>query len=164
MNTTESSNLFDNSARSMPSNAPATDLSDFDDAYAKAEVFEPDEVPDGKYQVRVHDVKIVRSQKGDPMIKFDLLIISGQHAKRHLFKNSVITTASLPFVKADLQMLGLRMKKLSDLANHLDALLDLSLEITKQTRGEFVNVYFNRLLNISEIRDENGSSDQDIPF
>ncbi|MBI1375183.1 MAG: DUF669 domain-containing protein [Phycisphaera sp.] len=127
---------------------PGADLSAFDDDYAEAEAPEFDEVPDGKYQVRVHTVKFARSQKNDPMIKWDTVIISGQHAGRHIFKNSVITQSSLPFVKADLQTLGLKLEKFSELPNHLDALLDLTIGVTKRTKGEYANVYFNKLLNI----------------
>lgn len=139
---------FDQDAFPSHENAPPSDLSAFDDDYAEAEAPEFDEVPDGKYQVRVHTVKLARSQKNDPMIKWDTVIISGQHAGRHIFKNSVITQSSLPFVKADLQTLGLKLEKFSELPNHLDALLDLTIDVTKRTKGEYANVYFNKLLNI----------------
>jgi len=131
-----------------PGAGAATDLSAFDDDYAEAEAPEFDEVPDGKYQVRVHTVKLARSQKNDPMIKWDTVIISGQHTGRHIFKNSVITQSSLPFVKADLETLGLKLEKFSELPNHLDALLDLTIDVTKRTKGDYANVYFNKLLNI----------------
>lgn len=124
------------------------DLSSFDDDYAEAEAPEFDEVPDGKYQVRVDKVKLARSQKNDPMIKWDTVIISGQQSGRHIFKNSVITQSSLPFVKADLLTLGLKLEKFSELPNHLDELLDLSIDVTKRTKGDYTNVYFNKLLNI----------------
>ena len=139
---------FDQDAYPSQDSAQPSDLSAFDDDYAEAEAPEFDEVPDGKYQVRVHTVKLARSQKNDPMIKWDTVIISGQHAGRHIFKNSVITQSSLPFVKADLQTLGLKLEKFSELPNHLDALLDLTIDVTKRTKGEYANVYFNKLLNI----------------
>ncbi len=144
----ESASAFDHDAYSSQDAAQPSDLSAFDDDYAEAEAPEFDEVPDGKYQVRVHTVKLARSQKNDPMIKWDTVIISGQHAGRHIFKNSVITQSSLPFVKADLQTLGLKLEKFSELPNHLDALLDLTIDVTKRTKGDYVNVYFNKLLNI----------------
>jgi hypothetical protein len=141
----ESTNAFDQGTYEPQQTA---DLSAFDDDYAEAEAPEFDEVPDGKYQVRVHTVKLARSQKNDPMIKWDTVVISGQHAGRHIFKNSVITQSSLPFVKADLLTLGLKLDKFSELPNHLDALLDLSIDVTKRTKGEYTNVYFNKLLSI----------------
>src|SRR5690606_20433713 len=64
-----------------------SDLSAFDDEYNEAEVPTYEEVPDGKYQVRVHRAELGNSQAGDPMLKWDLIVISGQHAGRHVFKN-----------------------------------------------------------------------------
>jgi hypothetical protein len=145
---TESAGAFDQDAYKPQGATPGADLSAFDDDYAEAEAPDFDEVPDGKYQVRVHTVKLARSQKNDPMIKWDTVIISGQHAGRHIFKNSMITQSSLPFVKADLLTLGLKLDKFSELPNHLDALLDLSIDVTKRTKGDYTNVYFNKLLNI----------------
>ena len=95
------------------------DLTAFDDEFASAEAPSFDEVPDGKYQVRIDSVRLDRSQKGDPMIKWDLIVIAGPHAGRHIFKNSVITPASLPFVKGDLKTLGLELAKFSDLPHRL---------------------------------------------
>jgi hypothetical protein len=124
------------------------DLSAFDDEFTSAAAPSFDEVPDGKYQARIDGVRLDRSQKGDPMIKWDLVVIAGQHAGRHIFKNSVITPAALPFVKGDLKTLGLELAKFSDLSNRLEELLDVTLEVTKRTRGEYTNVYFNRRFQV----------------
>jgi hypothetical protein len=97
------------------------------------------------------------------MIKFDLEIISGSQAGRHIFKNSVITQASLPYVKGDLKTLGLELGKFSELAGRLEELLDKTLEVTKRTRGEYTNVYFNRRLNIAAAP-SGGLADEDLPF
>jgi len=105
-------------------------------------------VPDCKYQVRIEAARLTESTKGDPMIKWDLVVISGQHAGRHIFKNSVITSASLPFVKGDLKVLGVELPKFSDLPGYLEGVLDKKLQVTKRTREEFTNVYFNRLLDV----------------
>jgi len=123
-------------------------LSDFDQEFSNTEAPSYDEVPDGKYQVCVQGARLGSSQKGDPMIKWDLVVISGAHQGRHIFKNSVITQAALPYVKADLETLGMHLAKFSDLASRLDELLDLTLEVTKRTRGEYANVYFNKRLNV----------------
>ncbi len=132
-----------------PYDAPAPlDLSAFDEEYDAVEPADNDEVPDGKYQVRVQRVKLDRSQKGDPMLKWDLVVLSGQHANRHIFKNAVITQASLPFVKGDLKTLGLEVPRFSELPHHLDELLDLTLEVTKRTKGEYSNVYFNKRIQV----------------
>jgi hypothetical protein len=132
-----------------PDNNPV-DLSAFDDEFASAEApAGTEEIPDGKYQARIDTVRLDRSQKGDPMIKWDLIVIAGQHTGRHIFKNSVITPPSLPYVKADLKTLGMDLAKFSDLGNRLDELLDVTLEVTKRTRGEYSNVYFNKRIQIA---------------
>ena len=139
------------------------DLTSFDDEFDTAEAPSYEEVPDGKYQVQIESVKLEQSQKGDPMIKFDLLVISGSQAGRHIFKNSVITQASLPYVKGDLKTLGLELAKFSELAGRLEELLDETLEVTKRTRGDYSNVYFNRRLNIANVPSA-GVADEDLPF
>jgi hypothetical protein len=113
--------------------------------------------------VKIQTAKLESSQKGDPMIKFDLVVISGSQAGRHIFKNSVITQASLPYVKGDLKTLGLELAKFSELAGRLDELLDKTLEVTKRTRGDYTNVYFNRRLNIASAPSA-GLADEDLPF
>ena len=138
----------------------SVDLTSFDDDFATAEAPEHDEVPDGKYQARIESVKLESSQKGDPMIKFDLEVLSGSHAGRHIFKNSVVTQASIPYVKGDLKTLGIELAKFSELSGRLEELLDVTLEVTKRTRGDYSNVYFNRRIQIaaaatSQVADEN---------
>ncbi|MEK0426899.1 MAG: hypothetical protein RJB11_2990 [Planctomycetota bacterium] len=139
------------------------DLTSFDDEFESAEAPSYEEVPDGKYQVKIQTAKLESSQKGDPMIKFDLEIISGSQAGRHIFKNSVITQASLPYVKADLKTLGLELARFSELSGRLEELLDVTLEITKRTRGDYTNVYFNRRLNIARAS-SNSLADENLPF
>jgi len=129
--------------------SPSVDLSSYDDDFASAEAPSQDEVPDGKYQARIESVKLESSQKGDPMIKFDLEVLSGSQAGRHIFKNSVITQASIPYVKGDLKTLGLELSKFSELSGRLEELLDVTLEVTKRTRGDYTNVYFNRRIRIA---------------
>ena len=142
---------------------PDVDLTAFDDDFDSAEAPDFDEVPDGKYQVRVDTVRMDRSQNGDPMIKWDLIVIAGPHSGRHIFKISVITQASLPFVKGDMKTLGVSLAKFSNLPNQLESLLDINLEITKRTKGEYTNVYFNRRIAIPS-GPETQTPDDSIPF
>ena len=145
------------------SDGDKVDLTAFDDEFNTAEAPSQDEVPDGKYQVRIDSVRLEHSQKGDPMIKWDLIVLSGSQAGRHIFKNSVITAASLPFVKGDLKTLGLVLTKFSELAKRLEELLDVTLELTKRTKGEYANVYFNRRIQIA-ITTSSNRADSIAPF
>jgi hypothetical protein len=144
-------------------NNPAVDLSSFDEEFETAEAPEYDEVPDGKYQARIESVKLESSQKGDPMIKFDLEVMSGAQAGRHIFKNSVITQASIPYVKGDLKTLGLELAKFSELSGRLEELLDVTLEVTKRTRGDYTNVYFNRRIRLAAASSGEAAAG-DMPF
>jgi hypothetical protein len=141
----------------------SVDLTTFDDEFETAEAPEYDEVPDGKYQARIETVRLESSQKGDPMIKFELEVLSGSQAGRRIFKNSVITQASLPYVKGDLKTLGLELAKFSELGGRLEELLDVTLEVTKRTRGEYSNVYFNRRIRIAAASGGD-ASDEGAPF
>lgn len=141
----------------------SVDLTTFDDEFETAEAPEYDEVPDGKYQARIETVRLESSQKGDPMIKFELEVLSGSQAGRRIFKNSVITQASLPYVKGDLKTLGLELAKFSELAGRLEELLDVTLEVTKRTRGEYSNVYFNRRIRIAAASGGN-APEEGMPF
>lgn len=121
-----------------------SDLTVFDNDYAAVEPLANVEVPDGKYDVRMEHAILGRSRKGDPMLTFDMVVLSGLHANRHVFKNSVITQASLPVVKKELERLGLDLERLSDLPSRLQELVGITLKITKRTKDEYENVYFNK--------------------
>jgi hypothetical protein len=52
-------------------------------------------------------------------------------------------------VKGDLKTLGINLAKFSELQQRLDELLDVTLEVTKRTRGEYSNVYFNKRIQLA---------------
>jgi hypothetical protein len=60
-------------------------------------------------------------------------------------------------VKGDLKTLGMELAKFSELAGRLEELLDVTLEVTKRTRGDYTNVYFNRRIRIA------ATSNGDVP-
>jgi len=124
--------------------ASAVDLSVFDAPFATAQVPDRNEVPDGRYRVRVDEVRLERSHNGCPLLKWDLSITTGQFTKWHVFKTIAITTASVPIIKSDLVVLGLQLDKFSDLPLHLESLRGKTLEVSKRTKGNFLNVYFLR--------------------
>ena len=75
----------------------------------------------------------------------------------------MIRQASLPYVKGDLKTLGIVLVKFSELAGRLEELLDVTLEVTKRTRGEYTNVYFNRRIQIAATATSQ-VADGDAPF
>jgi hypothetical protein len=127
---------------------PGIDLAQFDDDFAEAPIeerdFEP--LPDGKYQVVVEKVELTRAQSsGNPMLKWTLRVLGPQHRGRLLWRNSVMASReNLKWLKTDLHTCGLVLARLSELPANLERLLDVKLEITKRTKDENENVYFNK--------------------
>ena len=126
----------------------SVDLSGLDAEYEQAKAANMEEIPDGKYQAAIRGVRLGKTQNDNPMLQYDMVILSGAHEGRHIHKTSVFTAASLPFFKAEMKILGIQLAKLSDLPNHLGAMLDLTLEVTKKTKGEYSNTYINKLLKV----------------
>ncbi|MHB1002019.1 MAG: DUF669 domain-containing protein [Armatimonadota bacterium] len=137
------------------------DLAQFDDDYANAPAQEKefDDVPDGKYQVNVEKVELTKAQStGNPMIKWTLKILGPQCAGRLLWRNSVITKATLSWVKTDLTTCGIEIGNLSELPGRLNDLLDVKLEITKRTKGESQNIYINRRIVLDDLASRDDES------
>ena len=154
---------------------PAVDLTQFDDAFTDAPVEEKefDSVPDGKYQVNVEKVEITTAKtSGNPMLKWMLRILAPRFRGRMLWRNNVMATReNIKWLKNDLHVCGLDLQKLSELPANLERLLDVKLEITKRTKGDNENVYFNRRIVLDEGAagteggDAHGSATKDgIPF
>ena len=137
-------NLFRSQTR--PPGSPPVDLSEFDEAYEAAEAVDTSEVPDGRYIVEVQSATVTTGQSGDSLLKWDLLIIEGEHSGRHLFKNSVITNASLPYIKGELDILGIDPQPFSALAEYIKDAVGARLEVAKRLRGDYVNIYINKRL------------------
>ena len=134
---------------SDPKNTPvtATDLAGFDDDYVGSEVSDSefDSVPDGKYQVIVERVELVRTTKGDPMLKWTLRILGPTHEGRLLWRNNVMANSeNVKWLKKDLYACELHLARISELPANLERLLDIHLDVTKKTRGEYESVYINK--------------------
>lgn len=138
------------------------DLTQFDDDFAEAEVEERefDDVPDGKYQVKVDKVELTKAQSsGNLMLKWTLKILGPRCEGRLLWRNSVIASKeNIKWLKTDLHTCGLDIEKLSELPERLGDLLDVTLEISKRTKGESENIYFNRRIVVTDFGDAGDDS------
>lgn len=155
---------------------PSVDLSRFDNEFENAPLEEKgefDPVPDGKYQVNVDKVEITTAKTtGNPMLKWTLKILAPRCRGRLLWRNNVMATReNIRWLKNDLHVCGLDLQKLSDLPANLERLLDVKLEVTKRTKGDSENVYFNRRIVLDESAGGSGGADghggassDDIPF
>ena len=137
------------------------DLAQFDVDFAEAPVEEREfeDIPDGKYQVNVEKVELTRAQSsGNPMLKWTLKILGPRFAGRLPWRNSVMASKeNLKWLKTDLHTCGLDIEKLSDLPARLGDLLDVKLEVTKRTKGENENIYFNRRIVVEDLAPEDDS-------
>lgn len=142
-------------------------LTGLDDDFGSAdhEEREFDSVPDGKYQVNVERAELSESKAGNLMLKWTLRILGPKHRGRLLWRNNMLQSKeNLRWLKHDLYLSGLKLEKLSDLPKHLDKLLDVKLEVTKKTKGDFENVFFNKLLVLASDAEAQSDSSDDIPF
>ncbi len=91
-------------------------------------------LPDGKYQVVVEDVVLSRTEpSGTLRLLWRLRINGPAMANRIMWKSRPITPQTLQQVKEDLAVCGLNLERLSLLPNQLNRLVDVELQITKQT-------------------------------
>jgi hypothetical protein len=97
------------------------------------------------------------------MLTLALRVLGPRHANRLLWRNIVFTAKSIKYAKADLYTCGLALVNLSDLASRLPELLDVNLEITKRTKGENENIYFNRRIE-GDRRGRHDVGDALVPF
>ena len=136
-----------------PPDTAGVDLAQFDEGFIQSEIQEQmsDPIPDGRYQVNVEKVEIVRAQtSGAPMLKWQLRILGPQLRGRLIWRNSVISNNSLRYLKTDLHRCGLDLEKLSDLPNHLEKLLDVKLEVAARTKEDSQSIFFNRRIEVEE--------------
>jgi hypothetical protein len=126
------------------------DLTPFDDLYRAARVSRPADnttVPDGKYAAVIRSATLRHSHSGDPMLTLRFSVSDPLYADCELSRNTVFTPNTLAFVKADLEMCGLKLEALSDLPAQLQKLVGVTVELTKRTKGDHHNIYLNRRLN-----------------
>lgn len=135
------------------------DLSHLDETWKNTEVTDDNrsEIPDGKYLCRVEEVELKESKAGKPMLAQRLLILDGKYKGRKLFRNSMLVTEeNVKYLKKDLITLGIELERLSDLPNHLNSLLDIEVQVTVKTKGEYQNVWIDKRLGVED--------DEDVPF
>lgn len=150
-------------------------LGQFNNAYNSAQAPErSSSVPDGRYQARIEKLVVkVAGEKaknpGAPMLAWDLVVVSGEHAGRHVFKNSVFSDAAIAFTKADLAVVGFT-GQLDDLetdagrAALLDRVVQINVKSKRDATGrDNTNVYFDKLVSLAGAAAAHHDSDS-APF
>lgn len=136
--------------------------------------FDDTPVPPGRYQVRIERAEVTTSQNGNPMLKWQLEVVSGKHAKRRLFRqNMLMSPENFRWLLQDLHTCRVHLDRLADLNDRVEDLLDVLVEVTVKNSTDAegrVNqrVYINKHLGKWEPDDSPQPSvsdhDDDIPF
>lgn len=125
------------------------DLTSLDADFAVAPLPQRPAIPDGHYHVQIVHVELTTTHLAErPILKWQLRICGPTCHGRSLWKTSHLSSfPNLRWLKHDLQVCGLDLQKLSELPAYLDHLLNVELDITKRTQGQWENVHFNRRLH-----------------
>ncbi len=151
-------------------NAPARrsnsgiDLTRFDSLVQTETTERPkvESIPDGRYEVRIEDAELgVSPRSGNPVLKYTLRVIGPNFVNRVMWKHRGITANTVQYVMDELKVCGLELKRFSDLSEFLQEIIGAEIEITRKTRGEDVNIYFNKQLDGGP---ESQSDEDDLPF
>lgn len=114
-------------------------------------------VPDGKYQAKVDRVFLECDKNGTWRMKWDLIVVAGTCAKRHLFHSNQINAQGIEWVKRDLSRAGVTPPEtMRGLREMIDAgeLLDRTLEVQTATKRspkdgkDYQNSYINSLVGV----------------
>src|SRR5690606_23524540 len=150
--------------------------SDFDDTEA-AEGGNFEDIPSGKYQVRIDKADVNHAQSsGRLQVSWELTVCGGDFANRKLWKHDGIDNEkSIGFFKQGIERLGHECPKAKKLPAFLQELVGTYAEVTVRVKkndedpeNPFRNVYFNKALDEDEVNlegldevDEDGAEEEE---
>ena len=124
-------------------------LNDIANASTNSGEFE--ELPLGRYEVKINSMELTQSKKGDPMTKTIFEVVQGQFKGRYIFKNSVI-------YKGDRND-AWRLKQEIDFINSLQPIEAVKFysfsDFEKQVSDAFADVNSRKLEYLIEIKEKN---------
>lgn len=124
-------------------------LNDIANASTNSGEFE--ELPLGRYEVKINSMELTQSKKGDPMTKTIFEVVQGQYKGRYIFKNSVI-------YKGDRND-AWRLKQEIDFINSLQPSEAVNFysfsDFEKQVSNAFADVNSRKLEYLIEIKEKN---------
>jgi hypothetical protein len=130
----------------------SSELEALDEYWEDVEEQSMEDVPDGKYQVKI-DAAVINNSKSSGRLQcsWTMTIVSGKHKGRKLFKHDGLDDESqLGWFRGGLARLGLEWPgSARDLPDTLDEAVDTYAEINARTKvgSEYQNVYFNKALD-----------------
>lgn len=124
-------------------------LNDIANASTNSGDFE--ELPLGRYEVKINSMELTQSKKGDPMTKTIFEVVQGQYKGRYIFKNSVI-------YKGDRND-AWRLKQEIEFINSLQPINQVNFysfsDFEKQVSNAFADVNSRKLEYLIEIKEKN---------
>lgn len=151
-------------------------LKQYEETFKNAKVEENtyDDLPDGKYVVRINRAAVEESKAtGRPQMVWEMVIEEGSYTGRYVWKYSGLDSIDkITWLKQDLFRVGHPIESLADLQGLLPNLLDNRLKITLKTKtnakGSFQNVFFNGPVEANQTPKKAESTpvltDDDLPF
>ena len=122
-----------------------------DIANASSNNSEFEELPLGRYEVKINSMQLTQSKNGDPMTKTIFEVVQGQHKGRYMFKNSVI-------YKGDRND-AWRLKQELNFINSLQPTNQVNFysfsDFEKQISNAFADVNSRKLEYLVEIKEKN---------
>lgn len=127
----------------------STLLNDISNASSNTGDFE--ELPLGRYEVKINSMELTQSKNGDPMTKTIFEVVQGQFKGRYMFKNSVI-------YKGDSKD-GWRLKQELTFINNLQPTNQVNFysfsDFEKQISNAFADINSRKLEYLVEIKEKN---------
>ena len=124
-------------------------LNDISNASSNNGEFE--ELPVGRYEVKINSMQLTQSKNGDPMTKTIFEVVQGQYKGRYMFKNSVI-------YKGDRND-AWRLKQELNFINSLQSTNQVNFysfsDFEKQISNAFADINSRKLEYLVEIKEKN---------
>ena len=124
-------------------------LNDIQNASSNNGDFE--ELPLGRYEVKINSMQLTQSKNGDPMTKTIFEVVQGQYKGRYMFKNSVIYKGD----RNDAWRLKQELNFINSLQPNDQVNFYSFSDFEKQISDAFANINSRKLEYLVEIKEKN---------
>ena len=124
-------------------------LNDIQNASSNNGDFE--ELPLGRYEVKINSMQLTQSKNGDPMTKTIFEVVQGQYKGRYMFKNSVIYKGD----RNDAWRLKQELNFINSLQPNSQVNFYSFSDFEKQISNAFANINSRKLEYLVEIKEKN---------
>ena len=122
-----------------------------DIANATSNTGEFEELPLGRYEVKINSMQLTQSKNGDPMTKTIFEVVQGQYKGRYMFKNSVIYKGD----RNDAWRLKQELNFINSLQPNSQVNFYSFSDFEKQISNAFADINSRKLEYLVEIKEKN---------